>query len=153
MLHPVACGVEMSVENFFLVAKFSGFPENTRVYDDFPIASRESKCRAEVLVAAVCFWLLSAPQSIREKNEKEPAMFPLVGYLMVGYLNSRNANLVSSSNGSGFPEVRGCLAGDHRLESAPSYFLEARYRGTGQVGGGGTALPAAASPPVSGEAV
>lgn len=149
MLHPVACGVEMSVENFFLVAKFSGFPENTRVYDDFPIASRESKCRAEVLVAAVCFWLLSAPQSIREKNEKEPAMFPLVGYL-----NSRNANLVSSSNGSSFPdEVRGSLAGDQRLESAPSYFLKACYRETGQAGGGGTAVPAAVSPPVAGEAV
>jgi len=68
MLHPAACGVEMSVENFFLVAKFSGFPENTRVYDDFPIASRESKFRAEVLVAAVV--LLAVAGASKHQGEK-----------------------------------------------------------------------------------
>jgi hypothetical protein len=31
--------VEMSVENFPVLGKFSGFPENMRVYDDFPIAN------------------------------------------------------------------------------------------------------------------
>jgi hypothetical protein len=130
MLHPAACGMEMSVENLFLAAKFSGFPENTRVYDDFPIASRESKCRAEVLVAAVCFWLLSAPQSIREKNEKEPATIPLVGYL-----NSRSANLVSSFAGSGFPGVAGGRSSNYRLESQPRHLLETRHSGAGRATG------------------
>ena len=68
MLHPVACGVEMSVENFFLAAKFSGFPENTRVYDNFPIASRESKFRVEVLVAAVV--LLAVADASKHQGEK-----------------------------------------------------------------------------------
>ena len=62
---------------------------------------------------------------------------------MVGHLNSRGANLVSSFNGTGVPGLRSSRARDRRLELSPRHLLQARHCGAGQARRTGSSLLAA----------
>ena len=82
-------------------AKFLGFPENVWVYDDLLISQPRVQVRTSRR-ASVTAEVSRLPEGsgIREKNEKEPATFSVLGYL-----NSRSANFVSSFAESGSAQV------------------------------------------------
>jgi len=88
----------MSVEIWLCTAKFSEFPQNARVYDDFPTAQP----RVQVPIGGgffcgdSCYSAVAVASTLREKNGKEASEF------VVGRLNSRNGRLVSSFTGSDF---------------------------------------------------
>src|ERR1039458_2629553 len=123
---------------------FRGFRKATRVYDEFPISAKSPSANGRRgWYQPLRFWLLPQPPSIREKNEKKPATFTVVGYL-----NSRSANLGSSFNGSGFYGLRGSRPRNHRLEQPPRYLLPACHGGTGRARAAGPSLLAATPSPI-----
>src|ERR1700688_3503907 len=98
--------------------------------------------QTEVRCQPCNFWPLTAPLIVREKNEKETAVFNLVRRL-----SSRSASVVSISAWSSITDSGRDHPCAHRLESQPPYLFQASYSGTGGASRKGPSLLAAALPP------